>query len=108
MRYATRYTVKIAFQTVGERQADTILRGMDMANFDSGVASFIIGHCEITVGFPVDDRGRSDISCNQCPYYGRSSKTCQLNKQVVHYPDKYTGIYCPLTFEKEEEECSET
>lgn len=74
-----------------------------MANFDSGVASYIIGKAEITVGFPVDDRGRADVSCNQCPYYGRSSKTCQLNKQIVHFPEKYIGFNCPLTFPDEGE-----
>lgn len=74
-----------------------------MACFDSGVASYIIGKTEITVGFPVDDRGRADVSCNQCPYYGRSSKTCQLNKSIVHYPDKYIGFNCPLVFEGEGE-----
>jgi hypothetical protein len=103
MRYATRYTVKIVYRIADERLRNTILRGDNMANFDSGVASFISGHCEIEVNFPVDDRGRADISCNQCPYYGRSSKTCQLNKQVVHYPEKYTGFNCPLTFENKEE-----
>ena len=74
-----------------------------MANFDSGVASYIIGKAEITVGFPVDDRGRADVSCNQCPYYGRSSKTCQLNKQIVHFPEKYIGFKCPLVFPDEGE-----
>lgn len=74
-----------------------------MANFDTGVASYIIGKTEITVGFPVDDRGRADVSCNQCPYFGRSSKTCQLNKQIVHFPEKYIGFNCPLVFPDEGE-----
>lgn len=75
-----------------------------MPNFDNGVSAYIIAKAVITVGFPVDDRGRSDVSCNQCPYYGRSSKTCQLNKQLVHYPDKFIGVNCPLKFEDEVEE----
>lgn len=69
-----------------------------MANFDSGVKSYIIGKAEITVGFPVDDRGRADVSCNQCPYYARNSKTCMLNKQIVHYPDSHLGAHCILEF----------
>jgi hypothetical protein len=75
-----------------------------MPNFESGVASYIKGRCVIEVNFPVDAKGREDVSCNQCPYYGRSSKTCQLNKEVLHFPEKYIGVNCPLTFEKEEEE----
>lgn len=104
MRSAIRYTVKIVYQNA-EEQPQKMISGRDiMPNFDSGVDSYIIGHCEITVSFPVDSKGRADVSCNQCPYYGRSSKTCQLNKQVVHYPERYTGVYCPLTFEDEEKE----
>lgn len=74
-----------------------------MANFDSGVKSYIKGRCMVEVGFPVDWKGKSDVSCNQCPYYGRSSKTCQLNKQIVHFPEKYIGFNCPLVFEGEGE-----
>lgn len=74
-----------------------------MANFDSGVKSYIKGRCMVEVGFPVDWKGKSDVSCNQCPYYGRSSKSCQLNKSIVHYPDKYIGFNCPLVFEDQGE-----
>lgn len=72
-----------------------------MPNFESGVASYIKGRCLVEVNFPVDTKGRSDVSCNQCPYYGRSSKTCQLNKEVVHFPEKYIGVNCPLAFDGE-------
>jgi hypothetical protein len=75
-----------------------------MPNFESGVSSYITGYATVEVHFPVDKRGNSDVSCNQCPYYGRSSKTCQLNKQVVNYPDKYIGASCPLEFTGESEE----
>lgn len=67
-----------------------------MPNFDSGVSSYIKGSCIIEVNFPVDHKGNADVSCNQCPYYGRTSKTCQLNKSVVNYPEKYIGVNCPL------------
>ena len=73
-----------------------------MPNFDSGVSAYIKATCTIEVGFPVDNRGRADVCCNQCPYYGRNSKTCQLNKQVVHYPDNKIGYACPLNFVEEE------
>lgn len=75
-----------------------------MPNFESGVASYITGYATVEVHFPVDKRGNLDVSCNQCPYFGRSSKTCQLNKQVVNYPDKYIGASCPLEFTGESEE----
>lgn len=75
-----------------------------MPNFDSGVSSYITAVCTVVVNFPVDSRGHADVSCNQCPYFGRSSKTCQLSKRVVHYPDKYIGVDCPLIFEDSEEE----
>lgn len=75
-----------------------------MANFDSGVKSYIKGRCMVEVGFPVDWKGKSDVSCNQCPYYGRSSKTCQLNKQLVNFPDTHIGAHCPLEFTGEMEE----
>lgn len=71
-----------------------------MANFDSGVASYIEAYAVVTVHFPVDSKGHADISCNQCPYYGRNSKTCQLTKSVVHFPEKFVGRECPL-MEKE-------
>lgn len=69
-----------------------------MPNFDSGVSGYITGRCTIEVHFPIDARGHEDVCCDQCPYYGRASKTCQLNKAVVNYPEKFTGIHCPLEF----------
>jgi hypothetical protein len=72
-----------------------------MAIFDNGVSAYVKGTYTVEVNFPVDKRGNADISCNQCPYYGRTSKTCQLNKSVVHYPDKYIGFNCPLSIEGE-------
>jgi hypothetical protein len=74
-----------------------------MANFDSGVADYIIGKATIEVGFPVDFKGQADISCNQCPYYRRSYRTCGLNGKVCAYPDRYVGDFCPLEIENKEE-----
>lgn len=75
-----------------------------MPNFDSGVSGYIKGRCMVEVNFPVDARGNADVSCNQCPYYGRASKTCQLNKSVVHYPEKYVGYNCPLEIKEDKED----
>ena len=75
-----------------------------MPDFDSGVSSYIKCRCMVEVNFPVDVKGHADVSCNQCPYYGRTSKTCQLNKQVVNYPERYIGVRCPLTFTGEMED----
>ena len=74
-----------------------------MANFDSGVKRYIIGTCQIKVGFPVDNRDRADVSCNQCRFYSRSTKSCKLNNQLCYYPETHIGAYCPLTFESEGE-----
>ena len=71
--------------------------------FDSGVDSYITGYYVVEVHFPVS-KGKADISCNQCPFYGRTSKTCQLNKSVVHYPDRYVGYNCPLEIKEEKVE----
>jgi hypothetical protein len=75
-----------------------------MADFSSGVKGYIKGHCTIEVGFPVDWKGKADVSCNQCPYFTRAYKTCQLNKQLVNFPDTHIGAHCPLEFTGEMEE----
>lgn len=73
-----------------------------MANFESGVASYIHAQAKVDVFFPVDRRGNADISCNQCFYFRRSYKTCGLNGEVCQYPEKYVGSSCPLEEVKEE------
>lgn len=74
-----------------------------MPNFDSGVSGFLKGTCLVEVNFPIDSKGRPDVCCEQCPYYGRTSRTCQLNKRVINYPNKL-GYYCPLNIEGEVED----
>ena len=73
-----------------------------MPNFDSGVSSYIKAYAVVEVNFPVDDRGRPDVSCKQCPYLSMTSRMCQLNKQTIAFPEKYVGQYCPL-IEREEQ-----
>lgn len=67
-----------------------------MANFDSGVASYIHAQAKVDIFFPVDFKGNADISCNQCYFFRRSYKTCGLNGEVCQYPEKYVGASCPL------------
>lgn len=73
-----------------------------MANFESGVASYIHAQAKVDVFFPVDARGNADISCNQCYYFRRSYRTCGLNGEVCQFPDKYVGASCPLKQVEEE------
>ena len=72
-----------------------------MSRFDDGVKAYIKGYCTVEVLFPIDWRDNPDIRCDQCKYYGRTSKMCQLNKQIVEYPDKFRGGHCPLIIEGE-------
>jgi len=67
-----------------------------MANFESGVSSYITGKATIIVNFPVDDKGRAEIACKHCPFLSSNERMCQLNKQPVAYPSKFVGDFCPL------------
>lgn len=67
-----------------------------MANFESGVKSFVVGECTIKVNFPVDFKDRADISCRHCPFLSSNERMCQLNKSPIAYPMHYVGYNCPL------------
>lgn len=67
-----------------------------MANFESGVASYIRTQAVVPVNFPVDDKGKAEINCKHCPYLSSNERMCQLNKEPVAYPNKYVGDMCPL------------
>lgn len=67
-----------------------------MANFDSGVASYVKAYAVVEVNFPVDDKGRADVSCKQCPYLSISNRMCRLNSSMVAYPERAVGQNCPL------------
>lgn len=75
-----------------------------MADFSSGVKSFITGECTIKVHFPVDWKDRADVCCMQCPYLSSNERMCQLNKQTVQYPKQYVGFDCPLEFVEAEKD----
>lgn len=70
-----------------------------MANFESGVASYVVGVAKVKVNFPVDAKGRSEIACKHCPFLSSNERMCQLNKEPVAFPNKFVGQYCPLESE---------
>ena len=67
-----------------------------MANFESGVASYVKAEAVIKVNFPVDEKGRAEIACKHCPYLSRNERMCWLNKEPVAYPNRFVGDMCPL------------
>ena len=67
-----------------------------MANFESGVASYIKGQATVEVFFPVDQKGNAEICCRHCKFLSSNDRMCQLNKEPVAYPHKYVGDHCPL------------
>lgn len=67
-----------------------------MANFESGVSSYVKSEATIKVNFPVDEKGRAEIACKHCPYLSSNERMCQLNKEPVAYPNKFVGDMCPL------------
>ena len=75
-----------------------------MANFESGVKSYIVGTATVSVCFPVDWKDRPDVRCELCDMYSRAGHSCRINHKIVEYPDKYIGSQCPLIFETNEEE----
>ena len=72
-----------------------------MACFDNGVSGYVSAIAYIEVNFPIDHKGRADIRCKQCPYLSSNERICQLNKEVVAYPNQYVGQFCPLQEVKE-------
>lgn len=74
-----------------------------MANFDSGVSGYVKTAVTVYVNFPIDMRGRAAIACIHCPYLSNNQRICQLNKEIVNYPEKFVGDKCPLEEIKEGE-----
>lgn len=67
-----------------------------MANFETGVQRYIIARATVETGFPVDWRGNAEIACKHCNFYVKATQRCGLNQQIINYPEKYVGEYCPL------------
>ena len=74
-----------------------------MANFDTGVKRYIKARATLEVGFPVDWKDNAEIACKHCPFYVRATQRCGLNQELINYPEKYVGEYCPLEAVPEEE-----
>lgn len=81
-----------------------------MANFDSGVFSYVLAETTVRIGFPVDAKGNAEICCIQCKMYRRNYRNCGLNGEICEFPDKYVGSHCPLKIIdiKEEDSNNET
>lgn len=45
-----------------------------MPNFESGVASYIIGQATVKVFFPVEAKGREAINCRQCQFLSSNER----------------------------------
>ena len=67
--------------------------------FDSGVLEYIDGKAEITVHFPVDEKGNPHVSCRFCTFLSTNNRSCRLNGEIVEFPEKYIGSRCPLNFD---------
>lgn len=67
-----------------------------MADFESGVSSYVHAQAVVDVFFPVDSRGSAAVCCRQCYFYRDSSHRCGLNYEVCSFPEKYVGQSCPL------------
>lgn len=73
-----------------------------MADFESGVSSYIHATATVEVYFPVDAKGNADVCCWQCEFFHRTSSRCGINGKICAYPQKYIGQYCPLNFNEGE------
>ena len=67
-----------------------------MAYFESGVADYVKTYAVVTVSFPVDFKGSTEICCKHCPYLSSNERICQLNKEPIAYPRTHVGDQCPL------------
>jgi hypothetical protein len=67
-----------------------------MANFGSGVKRYIKARAVVEVSFPVDWKDNAEIACKHCQFYVRATQRCGLNQQIVNFPERYIGVYCPL------------
>ena len=74
-----------------------------MADFTSGVKDYVIGTAKGQNFFPIDFKGNMDVCCRQCRFYHISTRKCNLNGEVIPYPEKNIGPLCPLEFERNDE-----
>lgn len=67
-----------------------------MACFDSGVKRYIKAQATVQVSFPVDWKDNAEIACKHCQFYIRATQRCALNQEIVNYPERFVGEFCPL------------
>lgn len=67
-----------------------------MAQFETGITSYIEATAVVRNFFPVDSRGNAHISCSQCFYFNSNTSRCRLNGEVCQFPNNYVGGSCPL------------
>lgn len=75
-----------------------------MAQFETGISSYIEATATVRVFFPVDMRGNPHISCSQCFYFNNNTTRCRLNGEVCQFPNQYVGGSCPLEINENMEE----
>lgn len=75
-----------------------------MADFSNGVKRYIKARAVVEVGLPVGWSDRAEIACKHCNFYVRATQRCGLNQEIVNYPERYVGRYCPLEEVIEEKE----
>lgn len=67
-----------------------------MANFETGVASYVEAEATVKVFFPVDRKGVAHICCRQCDMFRSAVYKCGINGAVCWNPEHYVGANCPL------------
>lgn len=72
-----------------------------MNEFESGVKGFVHGYAVVEMFFPIDLQGKKHVNCNQCKFFSRNNGMCQLNKEMVAFPQHYRGANCPLEITEE-------
>ena len=72
---------------------------MAFNHFESGVKRYIAAVAVVEMRFPVDFKDRSYVCCDQCDFYSRSGKRCNLTRKVCEFPEKYVASHCPLQWD---------
>lgn len=67
-----------------------------MSDFSSGVKRYIKARAVVEVSFPVDWKDNAEIACKHCQFYIRATQRCALNQEIVNYPERFVGEFCPL------------
>lgn len=76
---------------------------MAYQSFESGVSKYITGIAVVETHFPVDHKGNAFINCDQCNFYSRNGKRCNLTGRICEFPERYVSSHCPLQWDDGEE-----